>query len=280
MSEIDRSRLSEKQRIELAAAEAFLPQYNELKGTSFEVVDVADAPDIECIDNVSGQALSIEVTLLEDRQADVGYMLGRVKVDDEFSQTRVIDFKSDVIPRLRERLGAKLQSDFGAATVLLIKQVSPLWTVNDWRREASEVVLKALEGREKYYGKGVWILCRNLDANSAANDLCALYDPEVGVIQPPTAPPVIQGLDGVVAKMSWERNILPDFLEFSKRDDVDPVIRIDSPHGCDFALLITFLKSEPEEERQRAIDFYKAQMNIVCICGRGTARALGNWIAL
>jgi len=218
--------------------------------------------------------------MLEDRPLDIPYALGRVDIQDEFSQERVIDFKRDVIPRLQARLNDKLLSDYGERTALLIRQVGPLWIALDWQREAPEVVAEVLAGREKYYGKGVWILCSNTSTNPLSNDICPLFDPDVGIIERPTSPPQLQQVDGIVGKVSWEKSITADFLEFSNQKDVDPPVLIESPHGCEYVALIAFLRTEPEEERQNAINFYRAQMGIICPCGRGSARSLGSWVVI
>ncbi len=275
MVDIDHSKLSEKQRTELTAAEAFLAIYNQRKNSSFEPVEVEDVPDIRCTDSRTGKILEIEVTLLVDKPDDVPYLLDRIKVPDEFSPQRVVDFRRDVIPRLASQLEEKLLSNYGAHTALLIRQVGPLWTTTDWEREAPLVVSKILKDCEKVYGMGIWILCSKTKSAPVSNDLFALYDPDVGMIE---SKPTIAQNEHMIGRVTWENNILPDFDEFTKRDDVDPVIRIDSPHSCEYAILIAFLHSEPEDLREEAINFYRMQMVFYCPCGEGSARLIGNWI--
>ncbi len=275
MANIDRSKLSEKQRTELATAEIFLTIYNQRKGTSYEPVAVEDVPDIRCADSLSGKVLEIEVTLLVDRPDDIPYLFDRVKIHDEFSLQRVVDFKRDAIPRLASQLEEKLLSNYGARAALLIRQVSPLWSATDWQREAPSVVSKILKGREKFYGMGVWILCSNTKSTSVSNDLIALSDPDVGMIESKLT---LTQNEQVVGKVTWESNVLPDFEEFARRDDVAPIIRINSPHDCEYAILIAFLHSEPEDLREQAISFYRMNMAFFCPCGEGSARLIGNWI--
>jgi hypothetical protein len=276
MASINPDELNEKQQIELATAEAFLELYNRRKGTDYEPVEVGDTPDIRCQDNSGKKVLDLEITLLEDRPDDIAFLLGRVEFEDEFSISRVIDFKRDVIPRLKERLEDKFLSYYGERTALLIRQVGPLWSASDWQRDASVVITEVLKGREKNYGMGVWILCSNTSTNPISSDLFPLLDPEVGIID---WQPTIQPNERLVGKVSWENNITRDFSEFAERDDVDPIIRIESPHDCEYAILIAFISDEPEGCRQEAIEFYRNQMVFFCPCGRGNARMIGNWFA-
>jgi len=276
MAEIDPSALNEKQQIELATANAFLALFNQRMGTSFEPVEVSDTPDVRCRDASTEQMLDLEITLLEDRPDDIAYMLGRVEVVDEFSVTRVIDFRRDVIPRLVDRLKDKLLSAYGERTALLIRQVGPIWDATDWRREAPAVVSEVLARREKHYGMGVWILCSNTSTFPVSNDLFPLYDPAVGIAEWKPTIPVNERL---VGKVAWESSPTADFQEFAERPGVD-VVRVGSPHECEYAILIAFVAQELEEERQKAIEFYRTHMVFFCPCGRGNARMIGNWFSM
>ena len=63
-------RSSEKEKIEIATADAFIHLYNVEMNSSFEVVEYADAPDIRCKDS-SENTLNLEITLTEDRAGDI-----------------------------------------------------------------------------------------------------------------------------------------------------------------------------------------------------------------
>lgn len=273
---IDPDELSEKQKIELATARAFLGIFNQRKSTSFEPVEVGDAPDVRCRDSSTGDALDLEITLLEDRPDDIPYLLGRIEIEDELSIERVIDFRRDVIPRLAKRLEDKLLSDFGERTALVIRQVGPIWDAADWQREAGQVVSEVLKGRERHYGMGVWILCSNTSTFPTSKDLLALYDPDVGLLE---SQPTIRVEERVVGKVSWESHKTQDFVEFAQRPGVETV-RIGSPHDCEYAILIAFVEDEPTQEREKAIEFYRRHMVFFCPCGRGNARMIGNWFSM
>ena len=276
MIEIDPSALNEKQQIELATAKAFLELFNHRMGTNFEPVKLSDTPDVRCRDESTQQILDLEITLLEDRPDDIAYTLGRVQVADELSVARVIDFRRDVIPRLVDRLKEKLLSVYGKRTALLIRQVGPIWDATDWQREAPAVVSEVLTGREKHYGMGVWILCSNMSTFPISNDLFPLYDPAEGIVE---WKPTIQPDERIVGKVAWESSPTADFLEFAERPGV-AVVRIGSPHECEYAILIAFVAEEPEEERQKAVEFYRTHMVFFCPCGRGNARMIGNWFSM
>ena len=254
----------------------FLRCYNSIRDTQFEVVSLGDTPDVCCKDASTNERLELEVTLLEDRSDDIKYLLGKVIIPDEISPSRVIDFVEDVIPRLIERLKDKLLSSYGANTALLIRQVSPLWTSIDWRSNTQKIVSEIFTGKEANYGKGVWILCNSITTNTVSDDVFCLFDPNH---PQPIMPPKLEANERLAGKVTWETNILDDLRAFASRDDVDPIVRIPSPHGCEFAILIAFLHDEPENERKKAIEFYRTQMTFFCPCGRGAARLVGNWIA-
>ncbi|GEM_PF-1828077 len=277
---IDPTSLSEKQRIEYATATAFLHHYNEMRDKHFKVVKLGDFPDVHCKDTLTDESLKLEVTLIEDRLGDIKYVLGRRTIPDEILLSKTIDFAADVIPRLIERLKDKLLSSYGADTALLIYQVSPLWTAADWQRNVSKIQYEIFTGKESNYGRGVWIICNSTSATPTSSDIFCLFDPNHP--QPPISRISLPSLSNEVVKgkVAWETNILEDFKVFQSRNDVDPVVRIPSPHGCEYALIIAFLHDEPEVERENAIAFYQAYMNIICPCGKATAKTLGNWIKL
>ena len=274
--DFDPANLSDKQQIELATAEAFLALYNRQKGTAYEPIEISDTPDVRCRDESTSETLDLEITLLEERPDDIAFVLGRVEVPNELSIERVIDFRRDVIPRLVDRLSDKLLSAYGERTALLIRQVGPIWNASDWQREAHAVVSEVLAGRERHYGGGVWILCSNTTTYPISNDLFALYDPEVGTA---AWKPTIQPNERIVGKVTWESNVTKDFTDFAERRDTE-LVRIDSPHDCDYAILIAFFSDEPEEQRQEAIESYRTHMVFFCPCGRGNARLIGNWFSM
>jgi len=275
MSNIDPRNLNEKQRIELATAISFLDLYNEAHASQLKVIKLSDTPDVICRDISSNELLDLEITLLEDREDDIRYLLGKVNIEDELSISRVIDFERDAIPRLIQRLEDKLLSSYGENTALVIRQVGPLWTVADWQRHGPTIISKVLKGKESNYGKGVWILCSNTSAVPVSDDLFCLYDDSTGAI---SIPELHHQFDRIVGKVAWENQIPDDFKKFTKRDDVDPVVRIASPHGCEYAIIIAFVSDDPQDERDKAIEFYCDQMVYFCPCGRGSARMIGNWL--
>jgi hypothetical protein len=272
---IDPTTLSAKQQIEYTSAIAFLCHYNSVRDTHFEVVSLGDTPDVYCKDASTNECLELEVTLLEDRSDDIRYLLGKESISDETSPSRVIDFVRDVIPRLIERLNDKLLSSYGANTALLIRQVGPLWTSANWQSNAPKIVPEIFTGKEANYGKGVWLLCSNTTTYPVSDDIFCIFDPS----HPQSiTPPSLEINELLVGKVAWETNVPDDFKSFTDRNDVDQIVRIPSPHGCEFAILIAFFHDKPEIEREKAIAFYRMRMTFFCPCGRGNARLIGNWI--
>lgn len=255
---------SVKKQIEKATAERFLAVFNRRFGTAFRVTQLAETPDVRCQDSSTGKRLYLEVTLLEDWEGDIQSILSG---DEQTVMSPIISFEEDALPRLKKRLNKKLLASYGPDTALVIRQVSPLWSATDWRRYVRLIGDEVLEGREKNYGAGIWLLCNDTTSWPNQDDILCLSDVastgESHTPQPGTSQ------ERIVAKVTWERSVCNDFVQFSRRDDVDPVYRIESPHGCQEAILIAFLKDEPESQREKAIDFYRSEMVYYCICGRG-----------
>ena len=68
--------MKEKERIEKATAEGFLRLYNGYYRTTFEIVELSDAPDVRCQDSDENE-LNLEITLTQDRDKDIQALLGR-----------------------------------------------------------------------------------------------------------------------------------------------------------------------------------------------------------
>ena len=79
--------------------------------------------------------------------------------------------------------------------------------------------------------------------------------------------PIVRGSQ-VVSVPTWDDPISDEFAHFSAVNNVD-IVRIISPHGCNEAILIAFLKEEPEAAKQEAIELYQNQMIYYCRCGKG-----------
>ncbi|TKJ28560.1 MAG: hypothetical protein CEE40_11365 [Chloroflexi bacterium B3_Chlor] len=255
---------SVKKQIEKGTAERFLAVFNRKFGTAFRVTELAETPDVRCQDPSTGKKLYLEITLLADWEDDIRHLLGG---EQDLVVSPVISFEHDALPRLKQRLNKKLLASYGPGTALVIRQVSPLWSATDWRRYLPLIRNEVFKGREKNYGAGIWILWNDTSSSPSQDDILSLsevtsmgeYDtPQPGISE-----------ERIVGKVTWEGNISDDFVQFSGRDDVDPVYRIESPHGCQEAILIVFIKDEPESERKKAIEFYRSGMVYYCFCGRG-----------
>lgn len=72
----------------------------------------------------------------------------------------------------------------------------------------------------------------------------------------------------IVGKAKWDDSTSEDFARFVEVNNVD-IVRIASPHDCKEAIVVAFLKEEPESARQITIAAYRDQMVYYCKCGKG-----------
>lgn len=261
--------LTEKQKIEKATAEKFLDLYNKRCSTNFRIVELGDTPDVKCKDQSTGEELFLEITLLEDWEGDIQALLGRGQRRTTSSNTGLsaISFEQDTLAKLKKCLENKLTANYGPNTALVIRQVSILWSGQSYQRYSKQILSEVFRGREGNYEAGVWILCRDATSSSYKEDIFLLSElPEGDTFREPVSP---DRSDIVRAMVTYERFASEAFNEFASRKDVDPPYRVESPHGCEEAVLIAFVKDEPEDERQKAIEFYRDQMVYYCICGKG-----------
>jgi len=269
MSDQSDKKLMEKQQIEKSTAETFLDIYNERYSANFKIAKLGDTPDVECEDKRTGEELFLEITLLEDWDGDIRALLGRGQRRSTSPVTgfSAISFDQDTLSKLRERLESKLPANYGPNTALVIRQVGIPWSFQDYQRYAKRLLSQVFRGREQNYGAGVWILCWDTATWPAKEDIFLLS--EVPVEESSEEPASFGNSDNVRAMVTYERFASEAFNEFVSREDVDLLHRIESPHGCEEAVLIAFMKDEPEDARREAIDFYRDQVVYYCICGNG-----------
>jgi hypothetical protein len=93
--------MSEKHAIERETAEGFLLFYNQIFGTDFKVVEMADAPDVRCADSL-GNSLNLEVTITEDRPGTSRHFLVVPKV----GVLKLSALTLNALPAVRKRLSS------------------------------------------------------------------------------------------------------------------------------------------------------------------------------
>lgn len=269
MSDQADKKFTEKQQIEKSTAETFLDMYNERYSTNFKIVRLGDTPDVECEDKKTGEELFLEITLLEDWDGDIQALLGRGQRRSTSPVTGflAVSFDQDTLSKLRERLESKLLASYGPNTALVVRQVGIPWSFQDYQRYAKQLLSQVFRGREQSYGAGVWILCWDTASWPAKEDIFLLS--EVLVEESSGESASSDSTDTVRAMVTYERFASEAFNEFVSREDVDLPHRIESPHGCEEAVLIAFMKDEPEDLKREAIEFYRDQMVYYCICGDG-----------
>jgi hypothetical protein len=166
--------MNEKEAIERATAEAFLEHYNNTHGTSFQVTEHGDAPDIIARDEL-GNRLQLEIVMTEDRVGDIKATLGRSDVRSIESLKRHVELvrqgKTEVMQRasslgsnvtesLKERLQAKMAKRHGPNTALVIRDTSGV----DWDWDLMVGDLKTSFGDQlNLFDRGIWLLNRSKD---------------------------------------------------------------------------------------------------------------------
>lgn len=154
--------MNEKQKIELATAKGFLSLYNAEYGTSFDVKELSDSPDVICV-NANGEQLGLEITLTEDCSRDVQAALGRSDHRDieNFDPSQPAShLQGNVLASLLQRVRQKLQNNYGARTALVIRSTSGIdW---DWDTQLQDVH-RELNGQQNHFDSGVWLVNRQMD---------------------------------------------------------------------------------------------------------------------
>jgi len=152
--------LNKKQLIEKETAEIFLGLYNKEKGTSFEIIKLAEPPDpdILCEDHNLKKKLELEISLLEDIPGQIPYFLGRANQPIFPSTKTAVYTFQDIIATISSSLQNKLQCSYGENTALVYYSVTGLLETRNW--EHLQIIFKGiLNGKEKNYGAGIWVIC-------------------------------------------------------------------------------------------------------------------------
>ena len=166
--------MNEKEAIEKATADAFVPLYNSLMETSFSIIEHSDAPDFRCEDS-AGNSFNFEVTLTEDRPKDIQALLGRsdhrspealkkhlsdVRAGKAHPMERVSCLQGNVSAMIEECVKRKLRKDYGADCALVVRDTSPLnW---DWDIVADQIKGE-LNLERNPYDRGVWVISHSKD---------------------------------------------------------------------------------------------------------------------
>src|SRR5574341_1307962 len=169
--------LSEKQQIEKATAEIFLPIFNKRMGTNFEISELGDTPDATCIDRTSGKVLYLEIGLTEDLKGEIADELGRGKTPLASENIMPVrSFSEDAIPNYRKVLEKKMLSSYGPNTALVLRQTAPIWGPNEWRIYAP-MLSDLLVGSQPKFGAGIWTICLDSSTFPASHTIYCLNEP-------------------------------------------------------------------------------------------------------
>lgn len=120
-----------KENAEGLATKEFLPAYNALKGTHFEVRQSDDvAPDVHCIDRATGALLNVEITLAT-RSPD-GPLIWKKMLAGTYKSPgpSVLDLEAE-LAAYRDNILKKFGKRYGPKTALLVFQWGPVmpWDV-------------------------------------------------------------------------------------------------------------------------------------------------------
>jgi len=155
--------------VEQRTIDLFLPWYNEHHGNTFQVVKHGDAPDFCCADE-SGSTLSVEITLMQERDGDIKALRGRTQAHSLEALREHLELvrlgKADPLDRVRSlaedgvaaavrAVVKKLTMAYGANTALVVSETCPLeW---DWSLVADQLTTQ-LAGRRNPFDRGVWLV--------------------------------------------------------------------------------------------------------------------------
>ena len=165
--------------IEKDVARRFLNLYNLRIGTSFEVIEVGETPDIRCIEKNNGKNLDLEITILQNLDEDARKEFERIKGERDSLGTSLGmrgNFE-EILSNLKKVLDKKLKSNYeGTPTALVIGRVTSIWSCNDWQTlpGIKETVRGLIQGKEKRYPMGIWMFCTN--ENSSGDDILNLVE--------------------------------------------------------------------------------------------------------
>jgi hypothetical protein len=166
---------SEKRRIEKATADLFLRLYNENFGSSFEITQNGDAPDILCVDSNTNEELSLEISLLQNIEGEIPYILGKgPQPVSSTTGTTAVSLFDDAYGQIEKALNKKLQSHYSGNSALVLRQVSILWSPRDWELLAPDLRSTVLNGKENQFNFGIWIICTDDETWPAQDTLFRL----------------------------------------------------------------------------------------------------------
>ncbi len=177
-----------KEAIERETAELFLSIYNANVESPFWIVSQPEppAPDVHC-ENTSGTSLNLEVTLLQDREADketgrkgdAAVFMGRSDERDwrkrfaelervkrgEISVFETITTSGDILGNALTRIADKLTKQYSGTNIaLLLRSTSGVdWDWEDYietLRAALALFMQEQKIEQHHFDRGIWIVAK------------------------------------------------------------------------------------------------------------------------
>jgi hypothetical protein len=143
-----------KENAEGLATMQFLPAYNSLNGTQFEVRHSDEvAPDVRCVDRATGAILNIEITLAT--RSPVGPLTWKQMRAGMYKSPgpSVLDLEGE-LAAYRENIVKKFRKRYGKNTALLVFQWGPVmpWNV------CLDHFRSMIDFSQSPFNLGVWML--------------------------------------------------------------------------------------------------------------------------
>lgn len=132
--------MNEKLALESAACTYFVPSYNSIHKTAFQIHEHQDRPDFLLKDTDTGEKIGVEVMHLYYDAREAKMVLGRLS-----RQLHGVMTISQLIEKLNADLADKINSaanyDFAGKLILLIRVASPIFDRQDFDMYEDEIIV-------------------------------------------------------------------------------------------------------------------------------------------
>ena len=183
-----------KKKLEKLAAQQFINIYNGKIGSSYEIYEISEAPDIRCVDIDTGLKFDLEITGHENIKGDYKKFVDNLELG--IPQMENFPFGNSLGQRgkheniikilvnlIEEKLLAKYQ---GTPTALIIWRTTKIWSCSQLENALAREVNELLIGKKDHYPKGIWLFCiQDKTSQTDILNLSTLKPPRLLSIEPP-----------------------------------------------------------------------------------------------
>jgi len=151
--------MTEKENLEIAAAEIFCNCYQKDTGTSAEFLRLNSPPLPDTTCKIGNTKIDLEIAHLYGSDVDAQRLLGRKRrvpfTEETLKQQRLIPLNLRIPSELNYILKSKSKKTYESKIVwLVIRNGFPLWTKKDFENYMSEIILPKKHPFEK-----IWLIC-------------------------------------------------------------------------------------------------------------------------